>query len=206
MIKKILAAYLVVASITTITVQQYRISTYKESIDAGTAKNEALHIQVSDLQRQLIAAAPPDPDVSNYDVKKYYDIKLDEDLQSYTYAMCSYYEISEYFELALALMQTESQFIVDAISSTNDYGLMQINKCNLKWLEEKLGVDNIMDPYQNIKAGLYILSGYLHKYNDMTKALMCYNMGETGAKRCWDAGITSTPYAEKVLRYYREYI
>ena len=32
------------------------------------------------------------------------------------------------------------------------------------------------------------------KYEDIDKALMAYNMGESGAKKCWAAGIYSTNY------------
>lgn len=136
----------------------------------------------------------------------YFDIPLSKDLQRHTYETCEYYNIPEYYELALALMEHESMFVDSVVGPTDDYGLMQINKMNHKWLGETLGIKNILNPYQNIVAGIYILSSYLLEYEDPTKALMCYNMGERGAQRCWSKGIYSTAYSERILSIYREYI
>ena len=125
---------------------------------------------------------------------KIYNVPLDEALQRYTYNLCVDYEIEEYYPLVLAVMWRESEFVPTIISKTNDYGLMQINKINHEWLSEKLGITDFLDEEQNIHAGVFMLSLYLHKYEDIDKALMAYNMGENGAKKRWDAGIYSTNY------------
>ena len=103
-------------------------------------------------------------------------------------------------------MQHESNFVDTVVSPTDDYGLMQINKINHKWLAEELGIYNILDPYENIKAGVYMLSNYILKYDDIAAALMCYNMGEPGATDCFERGIRSTSYSDTILTIYREYI
>lgn len=123
-----------------------------------------------------------------------YNVPLDAALQRYTYNLCVDYEIEEYYPLVLAVMWRESEFVPTLISKTNDYGLMQINKINHEWLSEKLGITDFLDEEQNIHAGVFMLSLYLHKYEDIDKALMAYNMGEAGAKKRWDAGIYSTNY------------
>jgi hypothetical protein len=123
-----------------------------------------------------------------------YNVPLDDALQRYTYNLCVDYEIEEYYPLVLAVMWRESEFVPTIISKTNDYGLMQINKINHEWLSEKLGITDFLDEEQNIHAGVFMLSLYLHKYKDIDKALMAYNMGENGAKKRWDAGIYSTNY------------
>lgn len=123
-----------------------------------------------------------------------YNIPLDDTLQRHTYNLCVDYEIEEYYPLVLAVMWRESEFVPTLISKTNDYGLMQINKINHKWLSDKLGITDFLDEEQNIHAGVFMLSLYLHKYEDIDKALMAYNMGENGAKKRWDAGIYSTNY------------
>ena len=123
-----------------------------------------------------------------------YNVPLDDALQRYTYNLCVDYEIEEYYPLVLAVMWRESEFVPTIISKTNDYGLMQINKVNHEWLSEKLEITDFLDEEQNIHAGVFMLSLYLHKYGDIDKALMAYNMGETGAKKRWDAGIYSTNY------------
>ena len=142
----------------------------------------------------------------NYEPVQFYDIALPIDLQAYTYAMCCYYEIPDYYELALAVMQCESGFDSTSISSTGDYGLMQINNSNFEWLESNLGLYDMLDPLQNIQAGVYILSNALKEYGAINMALMCYNMGSTKAKELWSEGIYSTEYTEKVIEVYIEYI
>lgn len=140
------------------------------------------------------------------EIPRHYDIALPAELQTFTYTTCVEHDIPEYYELVLALMQHESQFVDYVVSSTDDYGLMQINKINHKWLAEDLGLYNMLDPYENIQAGTHILSTYLHKYSDIAAALMCYNMGEATAEYYWEQGIRSTTYSDSILAIYREYI
>ena len=125
-----------------------------------------------------------------------YDIPLDTELQRYTYDLCVEYGVEDYYSLMLAVMWHESNFNEKVVSRTNDYGLMQINKINHKWLFEKFGITDFLDAKQNIKAGVYMLSTYLLKYEDIDKALMAYNLGENGARRCWDAGKYTTKYVQ----------
>ena len=125
------------------------------------------------------------------------EIDLDEDLQEFIYCLSYGYNID--YAFVMGVMQLESQFDPTAISSTNDYGLMQINKVNHGWLKEHLGIKDILDPYQNIRSGLYILRNLFEKYEEPELVLMAYNMGETGASRLWDKGIYETNYSKKVL-------
>lgn len=120
---------------------------------------------------------------------------LDVKYQDYLWEMCEKYDVTEHYELFLAQMYHESSFNTDIISSTNDYGLMQINKSNHGWLSEKLGKDDFLDPYTSIEAGVYILSDYLKKYDDVQIALVCYNMGEGAVQK----GTYSTRYSRGVL-------
>ena len=121
---------------------------------------------------------------------------LDLELQDYLYETCKKYGVEDHYELLLAQMYNESSFNPNAISSTNDYGLMQINVCNHEWLSGELGVTNFLDPYQNIDCGVYMMSDFLHKYSEET-ALVAYNMGEGKVRQ----GITSSGYSDKVLGY-----
>lgn len=122
---------------------------------------------------------------------------LPEELQEFTYYLSKGYYID--YSFVMAVMYCESSFRTDIVSKTNDYGLMQINKINHEWLSEKLGLDDMTDPYQNIRAGLYILRNLFEKYDDPAKVLMAYNMGEGGAARLWEQGIYETSYTKKVL-------
>ena len=106
--------------------------------------------------------------------------------------------------LIKAVIKTESDFNPTLVSATNDYGLMQINACNVSWLADELGVTDLFDPAQNIESGVYILSGYLKRYS-LADALMAYNCGEGGAKRLWKQGVHSTHYTKKVLKNLDEF-
>lgn len=137
---------------------------------------------------------------------KHYDIPLSTDFQDYIYAMCAHYEIPEHYELVLALIEHESDFVATAVSETNDYGLMQINEFNHEWLYSTLKLNDMLDPYQNVQAGVYMLSDFLLRYDNIATALMCYNLGEGSAKLLVKRGIRSSSYSESVLSIYREYI
>ena len=129
----------------------------------------------------------------------YYDIPLSKDLQLYTYNKCVEYGIPEHYELVLAMMWQESNYTADLISSTDDYGIMQINSCNHSWLVDLLGPTNFLDASDNINAGVYVISKLLIKYGDEHKALMAYNMGEHGASLNWQAGNYTSNYSRGVV-------
>jgi hypothetical protein len=123
---------------------------------------------------------------------------LDEAYQDYLYEMCVKYDVVEYYTLFLAQMYHETTFRLNLISETNDYGLMQINICNHDWLRKELGFPadaSFLDPYISIESGVYIMSGYLNKYNDVEKALVCYNRGEGAIRK----GTYSTKYSKGIL-------
>ena len=131
------------------------------------------------------------------------DVPMDEEMQKFIYCLSYGYNID--FPLVMALIESESSFKVDIISKTNDYGLMQINKVNHKWLTEKLGVTDFLDPYENTRSGIFILRKLFEKYEDTEKVLMAYNLGETGASRLWEKGIYKTAYSNKVIEQAVEY-
>lgn len=125
------------------------------------------------------------------------DIKLSDDEQEFLYILSKDYELS--YPLLLGLIELESDFNKDEISDTNDYGLMQINKVNHDWLKANLDFEDIMSPYNNMRSGVFILSQLASKYDEESKYLMAYNMGELGAKRLWDKGIKTSKYSERVI-------
>lgn len=91
-------------------------------------------------------------------------------------------------ELVMAVIQVESAFRANAVSSAGATGLMQIMPF---WVAE-LGLpdDNLQDPARNLRYGCTILAYYLALENDdMTRALARYN-GSLG--KIW--------YPERVMR------
>ena len=131
------------------------------------------------------------------------DCAMPEEQQEFTYYLCTGYNID--FSLVMALIQNESSFNPETISKTNDYGYMQINRVNHLWLMETLGITDFTDPYQNIRAGVFVLRKLFERYQDTGMVLMAYNMGEDGAARLWEKGIYSTDYTEKILNYQTQF-
>lgn len=158
-----------------------------------------------DVLQDKLSVYTSDYTIPNNPPPRYLDVALDEDTQSYIYSLCCNYDIEEHYELIYAVIKTESNFDPSVVSSTNDYGLMQINKVNHSHLSKTLGVTDFLDPHQNIHCGVYLLSTLLHKYS-VADALMAYNMGEGGASNLWKRGIHTTQYTVKVLANYKEYI
>lgn len=132
------------------------------------------------------------------------DCKLDEETQEFTYYLCKGYDID--FTLIMAVMLAESSFRPDLVSGTNDYGLMQINKCNHQWLTETIGVTDFTDSKQNVRAGCFIIRKLFEKYQNPEMVLMAYHFGENGAKNLWNEGIYESKYSQTVLKYQKDFI
>lgn len=131
------------------------------------------------------------------EVKTYYNVPLDMDLQDYIREECI--DAGLDMKLVLAIMKVESDFNPELTSSTDDFGLMQVNKINFEEVERELGLTNMLDPYQGAKAGIFLLSQL--KWNESEhQMLMAYNIGVAGAQRLWKQGIYETDYSKKVLK------
>lgn len=79
---------------------------------------------------------------------------------------------------------------------------MQIGEKWYKDLMVEEGVDDLYNPYGNIRVGLSILRDISDSYlesSGMDCVLMVYNMGNNGAKKCWAEGIYSTSYTRGIL-------
>ncbi|MDR5902748.1 lytic transglycosylase domain-containing protein [Halomonas icarae] len=96
-------------------------------------------------------------------------------------------------ELVLALIQVESAFRIEAVSSAGAVGLMQIMPF---WIRELgLPADDLKDPWRNLRYGCTILAHYLAVENgDLTDALARYN-GSLG--KTW--------YPERVMRAWQRH-
>ena len=164
-------------------------------------------IALTAVKRTTSAAAATQDTVATYPVEaetfEPLECDLPVDLQEYTYYICQHSGVD--FALVMAVMYTESGFDSEAVSDTGDCGLMQINEINLAELTDKLMITDITDPYQNIRSGVYLLGGYVAKYDDPARVLMAYNMGDYGSSTLWGEGIHTTAYTEKVLTKYREF-
>lgn len=119
------------------------------------------------------------------------------------YRLCNEYGVD--YELALAVMVKESGGNPTALNTKNrngtyDSGIMQINSTNHAWLSKELGIKDFNNPYDNMKAGVYMLS--LFDYDNPHKILMAYNMGEGTMKRLFKQGSKSSAYSRDVMEIY----
>lgn len=131
------------------------------------------------------------------------DIPLAPDLQEYAAIVCEEYGVE--LPVFFAIMETESNFNPDAVSATDDYGLMQINSICAEYLRENLGITDLLDPRQNMKAAAFLLGDLYAKHGETNLVLMCYQYGEGGAAVLWEEGIYYTQYygiiIERKLKY-----
>lgn len=131
------------------------------------------------------------------------------DFGSYVKVYASEYNIPEY--VIFAVIETESGFDKDALSSAGARGLMQMMPSTFEWLTgpehlgEKLDPDRLYDPEVAIKYGTYYLN-YLYKKFDYNwdNTFAAYNAGE-GNVATWledekysdeSGNLTSIPFKE----------
>lgn len=87
------------------------------------------------------------------------------------------------WRLVLAIMKQESRFRHDAVSHKGAYGLMQIMPVTQMELAQKLGVEETISPYNNIRAGAFHLKTLLRMFegadpeNRTKLSLAAYNSG-----------------------------
>lgn len=134
----------------------------------------------------------------------YLDVPMSRDVQDAVRAISAEYGVP--FELTMAVCYVESGFDPYAVSSHGDSGLMQIAPVNHGWLASDLGITDLFDSVQNVRAGVHILADKIAGSDgDYTVALMKYNRGDAIALQQMSEGIYSTDYTDKVLGKYYEY-
>lgn len=98
----------------------------------------------------------------------------EKSLIPYIEETCSIYNISP--ELVEAIIERESNWNADAVNG-ECVGLMQISQRYQKERMEKLGVNDLTDPEDNILVGVDYLAELFEEYDDPYAVLMFYNSG-----------------------------
>jgi membrane-bound lytic murein transglycosylase F len=94
------------------------------------------------------------------------------------------------YRLILALIKQESQFDHTALSNKGAYGLMQIVPSVASDVQNRLAIESIIHPNDNLRAGIYYFAKLFelfqnaHTYDRIALALAAYNAGPS---RIYDA-------------------
>ena len=118
------------------------------------------------------------------------DIPLNHELQALLYGACKEFEID--FELALAMIEQETNFKNIMGDGGNAYGYFQVW---IKWHKNRmveLGVTDLMDPESNFRVAMHYMRENLDKYGNLEDALSVYNTGGPG----------KTAYSRSVMEKY----
>ena len=84
----------------------------------------------------------------------------------------------------LAIIQVESRFEPNAVSTQGGLGLMQLQLDTAKEVAEALGIsltsqDQLLDPELNVVLGTYYFRSLLNRFGDLDSALAAFNVGPT---------------------------
>ena len=130
--------------------------------------------------------------------KKYLDIPLSHALQDYVWSTAEHFGVDPI--LCFAIMEEESLYRSDAVSSTGDYGYFQVNLVCYEYLNKHYGIVNLLDPYENIVAGCALLkwNAQFMETDSTDELLMLYGRGVGRGRNLWDQGIRTLPFIEKI--------
>ena len=131
-------------------------------------------------------------------------VSLSDELQQHINNLASENGIDKY--IIYAMIKHESGYRTDAIGDNgNSIGLMQVQPKYHRARMDRLGVTDLVDPYQNVIVGVDYLAEMLERYEgNMTKALTAYNCGIGGAEKYFSQGIDANTYTKKILVYAKE--
>ena len=130
--------------------------------------------------------------------------ELPEEVQRYIYRLCREEKVR--YALILAMIEQESGYKSSSIGDDGEsFGYMQISERNNEDRMERLGVDDLLDPYQNIRVGVDIIKEHINRYHTIQDALAAYNYGVQGAwDNLWSKEIYVYSYNETIMRRMKE--
>lgn len=153
-----------------------------------------------------ISAAADDP-IGTYDSWK-------PDLKEYTSRVCDEYGVD--YSLALGVIYNESRFKSGLThmnsNGTIDYGLMQVNEVNFKYLNKTLGItsmNQLLDDRVGIRCGVHLLAYHKNATGNDSVALLRYQVGEGTYRKYVKNGKHTNDTHGRVWQYrdiYHEYL
>lgn len=106
--------------------------------------------------------------------------------------------------LAMAIICAESKFDPNAVSRVDARGLMQLTQSGLDWAQirsdefDDLTVDDMFDPANNIRCGVFLLSLLKEQFSDDLTVAAAYNAG-VGIVNEW---LTDSTYSRDGITLY----
>lgn len=153
-----------------------------------------------------ISAAADDP-IGTYDSWK-------PDLKEYTSRVCDEYGVD--YSLALGVIYNESRFKSGLThmnsNGTIDYGLMQVNEVNFKYLNKTLGItsmNQLLNDRVGIRCGVHLLAYHKNATGNDSAALLRYQVGEGTYRKYVKNGKHTNDTHGRVWQYrdiYHEYL
>ena len=131
------------------------------------------------------------------------DISLSYELQAMLYGACLEFEVP--YELALAVIEQETNFRNVTGDDGASEGYMQVQQRFHKDRMDELGVTDLMDPESNFRVACHYLRELFDRYGDTHKVLMAYNAGPSGAAKLWSEGIMTSSYSRSVMERMQKY-
>lgn len=131
------------------------------------------------------------------------DIPLDYATQMLLYGACLEFEVP--YELALAVIEQETNFRNVTGDDGASEGYMQVQQRFHKDRMDELGVTDLMDPESNFRVACHYLRDLFDRYGDTHKVLMAYNAGPSGAAKLWSEGIMTSSYSRSVMERMQKY-
>ena len=155
------------------------------------SKAEAKPIEEAAEPVEIVIDELPEPET--------WDVPLEKDLQLFIADLCETVSIEP--ELVLAIIENESQWNPGAVGDGGrSFGLMQVQERWHKDRMNRLGCDDLLNPYENVVVGIDILAEKMAKYDTTSEALTAYNAGDGGAyKHYFSKGIYANDYAKEVM-------
>lgn len=131
------------------------------------------------------------------------DIPMSYELQAMLYGACLEFEVP--YELALAVIEQETNFRNVTGDDGASEGYMQVQQRFHKDRMDELGVTDLMDPESNFRVACHYLRELFDRYGDTHKVLMAYNAGPSGAAKLWSEGIMTSSYSRSVMERMQKY-
>lgn len=113
---------------------------------------------------------------------KFYDIPLSYELQLHIFQECEKHNICP--AVIIAMIERESNFQSDAIGDNGkSFGLMQIQKRYHEDRMARLGVTDLLNPFENVTVGIDLVAELKNENPELYWVLMAYNGGRSYANK-----------------------